>query len=530
MSISVLSTENIIPSAVKLRRPKRQTAVRKRYEARFYPSSNTNYAPLDNIRIEVSSTSAWCLPSTAVLHMRIKQNGLLQDAGGNDSPLQAICFDCGGIGLVDRCRTSVQSLLLEDSGQGLNSLVATQIHHTASQSHYDGVETVMTQQSKYATNGFQPRQFPAVAVAPTAAIINSMSANQNQNDRAQSCAQFGIGQRKANVGKLHQVGVEVAIPLAHLCAFNRTNQAFMLRSVGSVQYDISLASYLQAITATNLTIHNPDGTNTVFDQIGGNQTYEVDNVYITMDLLDMNPVLLQSFDTLFRSSNPGDEAIIVYDVWQVFRQNKPLLINGFATNSYTFNYATQSLKNIVIKTQRASTVNNLRSFSIGGSENLVPFNNDSPLTVGVPRPSQGVRLQIGGVYYPNPNQIGGSSSQYGGIAAVMAQNRKALGLLGDTGAGCLVGYEGLSRGTDTDLHNEGDWAAFFNFEAMNESEVYELDGLDTTLNSQIQLDLEQGLPPGTVAVPTVQTDCVVTMGIESSKYLLLHNNQVKISS
>jgi len=525
MSISVLSTESIIPSAVKMRRPKRQTAVRKRYEARFYPSSNTQYAPLDNIRIDVSSTSAWCLPATAVLHMRIKQNGILQDAAANPSPLQAICFDCGGIGVIDRVRTSVQSLLLEDSGQGLNSLVATQIHHTASKSHYDGVETVMTQQSKYATNGFEARPFPTVAIAPTAAIINAMALNQFQNDLAQSCAQFAFGQRKSVVGKLHQAGVEVAIPLAHLCSFNRTNQAFMLRSVGSVQYDISLASYLQAITATNLTIYNADGTNTVYDQIGGNQTYEIDNVYITMDLLDMNPVLLQSFDTLFRSANPGDEAIIVYDTWQVFRQNKPLSVGSDTINSYTFNYATQSLKNIVIKTQRQNTMNNIRSFSIGGSENLVSAANQPPLSVTQPRPSQGIRLQIGGVYYPNPNQIGGSSSQFGGIAAVMAQNRKALGLLGDTGAGALVGYQGMARGSDNDGHNEGDWATFFNFEAMNESEHFELDGLDTTLNSQIQIDLEQGIPAGQAA-----TDCVVTIGIESSKYLLLHNNTVKISA
>jgi len=416
-------------------------------------------------------------------------------------------------------------LLLEDSGQGLNSLVATQIHHTASKSHYDGVETVMTQQSKYATNGFEARRFPAIAVAPTQNIFNNMTANQYQNDLAQSCAQFGFIERKSAVGKLHQVGVEVAIPLAHLCSFNRTNQAFMLRSVGSVQYDISLASYLQAVTASDIIIYNPDGTQTTYDQIGGNQTYEIDNVYITMDLLDMNPVLLQSFDTLFRSANPGDEAIIVYDTWQVFRQNKPLSVGSDTTNSYTFNYATQSLKNIVVKTQRQNTINNLRSFSIGGSENLVSVADQPPTGVTVPRPSQGIRLQIGGVYYPNPNQIGGSSSQYGGIAAVMAQNRKALGLLGDTGAGCLVGYQGMSRGTDTGLHNEGDWAVFFNFEAMNESEHFELDGLDTTLNSQIQIDLEQGIPANQVA-----TDCVVTIGVESSKYLLLHNNTVKISS
>jgi len=538
MSINVLATQSVIPDAIKLRRPKRSTAVKNRHENRYYPTGNSNYGPLDNIRIEMSSTSEWCLPSTAVLHFHLVLDAQLQSAAAAVSPVQQIGFDLGGCGVINRVRTSIQNLLLEDTGQGANSIFGTQLHHTADASHYNGVETAMTGQWKYAPNQTQAE---TLGIAAPGAYSNTYT------DRLQADTDFaikstvanylGIPRRAGAVGPLHKAGINVAIPLAHFCAWARTKQAFPLRSVGSVQFDISLASFAEAVYAAHYNSYDDQGAQSTFDQVGGNLTYRVENVYMTADVIELNPVLLQSFDQIFRSAEPGNESIIVYDTLEIMRQNKSLPIGSMVKNSYVFNKATQSLKDIIIKTQRQSSLsgaNQVFAMSVGGSENLCVSGAaggafQDPLDVNGVRGSQGVRLQIGSTYYPMPQQVGGGEgaviAQFGGVPATMAQNRKALGHTGSVNAGCLVGALGMAYCGNNENWCLGDWATFFNFEALNESESYEIDGLDTTLNSQVNLTLEQGLPAGAPA-----DDCVVTLGIVSSKYLMLSNNQVKVSS
>ena len=524
MSVNTVSSRGVLPQPLLLRKPTRQDAVIRKWTARFNPSSGTStYNPLDNIRFDLASQSNWCNPSTAVLHMRVKltsaiTQGQAANAAGDLQPsvnLNARMLDDGGLALFNRIKVAIQNLTVEDI-HNCNQLVSGLYYWNTSYGHYNSVDGELLKTWKY-TNRLG-RGIPPLAAAFTPVLgqnLNSIivqgdyaTGNKDSVDMKLGYSWYEQGTQWPIAVQSSADGFDVAVPINHISAFFR-QRMWALRNSGTVNIDIKLESALQAIVCRVLNTDTGVPTGYSFLTAGAVQEtftpdYDISHCYITMDMYELNPSVLRTFDSLF--ADPRGSATYTLNTYSTQLQEKPISVGSDQLNTFVFSKAASNLKTIFIKPMYKDQQNEATGYGVSGCANIT--------TTGY---GQTVRIQVNGNYYPESQELSGPNA--GGYPALYAHNRKNQGVLGNS----VLDLIPTALDISTSKRGKALWCAIFGFDVFKRDAI-ELDGINTVNTSLIQVDMNQGNSTA------VATECLLLAGFEETKFIQMANNIVRVSS
>ena len=458
--------------------------------------------------------------------MRVKltsaiTQGQAANAAGALSPstnLTARMLDDGGLALFNRIKVAIQNLTVEDI-HNCNQLVSGLYYWNTSYGHYNSVDGELLKTWKY-TNRLGRGVNPVVAgAAMTGANINPIIAQGNYATGNKDSVDMKLGYSFYDQSNQWPIavqstadGFDIAVPINHISAFFR-QRMWALRNSGTVNIDIKLESALQAIVCRVLNSDQGVPTGFSFLTAGAVQetftpNYEISQCYITMDMYELNPSVLRTFDSLF--ADPRGSATYTLNTYSTQIQEKTV-VNGVGANAdqlntYVFSKASSNLKTIFIKPMYKDQQNNITGYGVSGCANIT--------TTGY---GQTVRIQVNGNYYPESQELSGPNA--GGYPALYAHNRKNQGVLGNS----ILDVIPTALDISTARRGKALWCAIFGFDVFKRDAI-ELDGISTVNTSLIQVDMNQGVSAATA------TDCLLLAGFEETKFIQMANNIVRVSS
>jgi len=411
-----------------------QSVITGRRTQKFMPVNGSTFTESQNPTFKMSANSDFLVPSSAMLHFKLKRT----NAG------TTTCFDdVPALSVINRAILRASGVLVEDILEVGRSSVAMTYSHMSPE-RYSGQGSIETGNWKW-NKSYQSNTLdataPAAGAAPDAAEFDAVQAVV---EASRGDAKGVVARQALAAGEYAQdAEIEVNLPLSYLFGTFRTNKLFPLSFVGQLEIELTLAQAVRALV----------------DSAAGATSYEITNTYIIADLAQLSDDYLKVLAQSFASPEPAMAYNLPVDTLTNITQNKP----AGQLNSYVYSKSTPFLKAILFTSQNNTQTS--ATYSNSGMPNYLDATGSQ------------MRLFIGSETFP----------QYGVLDSakeVFRHNIVGLGGAGNVQSQLgLATHENFVDTTDAGGVNY----ALFSFAKVNGlgEEYYDLDSYDASLQGAV---------------------------------------------
>jgi len=437
-----MNAREAVPDSAKIPSISSSSLVQGRNTVKFTPSNGKSFKPNQQAIIRLNAAQEYLAPTSTALVMDIKVN---VPAGAADAG--RCCFDDLHLSILDRFRLTIGGVLVDEvfecgkTTTALNSM-------TVSPEHYDGAQNVLMKSWKHCIHDTNVRGDAALPVV-AAAVARKSRYTTN-----------GVWQRGRDALLSDETNVRIVIPMSYLSSVCRSHKFFPLRNVGNMEFAFQFASPQTALV-------NPFAALGDAQDIPVGMTYEVSDIYMTADLVNLNSEYVGMMDRLLQ----GEGMTLPLDKYTVLTAQNAISTQS-SKKQFTYSFGAPVVKSCVFWKQLESQQNSFNNFSSSGFVN----NNQKSF-----------RLRVGSKYLPQYDSIQSNEELYW-------TTQKALGMAGNIGEQVGLGnYKSFSSNSPA----TGTCIFMFSFEKNSESADVVLDGIDARSTSLFVAEIEDSLPAGT---------------------------------
>lgn len=385
--------------------------------------------------------------------------------------------------LFNRARLEVGSVMLEDVLQA-NVLTNALVYSACDKNVYENQLSLLAGAWKHNT------QIPSSATVADPA--NATPVGAAAGNVLMGCDAVGVAARKVAAAAMQKSTaspngyLSVSIPLSLIFGSHRTAQYFPLRNSGALRYQFfvdQLSNFINSGTP-------------------GAPTVKLSNVFLSADLLDLDPVYISAMDRVMNSVEDGETGFKLPVNTYLVADASWTGTGSHVQHNLVYSKATSQLRSLVLVKRNAS--DDMNKYAWG----VTKFNRfDSGNPAGT-----GVQIRIGSDLFP----------QYGAAQTVAEQYRElsktfqGLGNMFGMGLQNVVNYCN-QYGAD-DINSA--FTLAFDFTKITD-ETIDLDGYDSSVNGGIiNVQLSDNCPNA--------KSITYTAGIEFTRHLVIGKGQVQV--
>jgi hypothetical protein len=498
-----LDVSEKIPESLKLKDITASSVVRKRKTVKYvsqngdtFSYSNAGGASNSSsvITFLVSDSNGYLDPQKSCLNLIFQ----ITEAGSS-----AVTVPDDAIwAIINRARLECNSVMVEDILQA-NALTNALIYSACDKSVYEQELSLLAGAWKHNTQ--LPVQNGVGYVASTSAGSATVALNVPQNSLLVANTQVGVNARAATWNAVCTSGqLSVSIPLSMIFGFHRVTPYFPLRNAGALKYQFfveSLSNCLRSGTA-------------------GTPTMTLQKVFISCDILELDPVYVSAMDRIMSSVEDGETGYKLPLNTYLVTDSSWTGSTSHATHNLTFSKSSTQLRSLLFWKRLAGNYNNFSKYTCSEFDRLDQGNPNGT----------GFQVRIGSDLYPEYGPAQTVSEQYALLC-------KSFGFLGNMMGGTPQGITNYvnnylmtaANGAAPARGLDGDHSAFTFGITMDKilDENIDLDGYDSSVNGGI-INLQVSDCSADVATGNTAQQVTYTGAIEFSRHLVIARNQVQI--
>jgi len=449
-----------------------QSVVVSRRQAKFNANNGTTFNPSEVPNFSIQSNSEFMIPSTAVLHYKLKNT--TKTNAGNQSI--TACFDDLGTCIINRATARISGVQVEDT-LDVNKSINVLAYSHMNPEHYNHEAGINLKAWKW-VKGYESNKAgtataasnpPTQAQATQAIVASNSQRLDGTGVTARQLLRAGVEVVEVEGANVAQ-DIEVNIPLSYIFGLFRSNKLFPLAFLSELKLEFLLESAVKAVFST--------AANDVAN-------YQVNDLYITCDMVNLSSEYLRVLQASF---NAGEEMGYTLPVQTL--STAPQTTPAGGAQDLTFSKSTPFLKGIYFRLAQSSWDAAVNQYSISGQSYQLAANPD-------------LRLRVGSKAYPEYDSLHSAEEIYRNNCIAMSQFSNVADAMGLTNEQTL-------KGADS---GNGTMSVYFSFEKVSGlgSDYYAMDSMDASLAGGV-ITLHADFEAGTQALAIFEHTRVVRMG------------------